>query len=811
MKIKTLEIRGLRGIKEKLRLDLRGRSILIYGDNGSGKSSISDAIEWFYRDRIEHLASEEIGRDGIPALRSVLLDDADEGVITIEYTKGNIDSSKTIRLRGNSFESAHSNVTGNFQDFLGLSNNENLILRYRDLLPFIVSTKKQRLDYLSAIIGFSGVSDVRAVFKTTVNELARELSSQGFDNQINDQQQHMIDYFGHNITSKKQFIDAINNLTQPLGLSRKLNSLDKHEIQGITELIAKPEDTVTIELQAFYNKVGDTISKIGIQLDTIKPAYAEYLDRFENLACDLEKISKIILDRLLQEGVTVLKSGTFKEDKCPLCLQPKKRSELINELEARIQELQLAKAEKVKLDETRDSLKGEIEESMQGERSLLLDSNVQLPQNDQLRESLERLGRDFEDYLAQLDIDVASGKKPKPASEVAPKPRLLGDITKFCKGKSNELKSIVEGNTRFKIHSTMLLAIQAYQQIEQLERAKQRLESQLRSMGAIYSAFVKKQEEGLEEFLDQFSTDINELYEFMNPNENISKIRLIPLEKDDELAGITIEVVFHGTSVSPPHKYISESHLNCLGIAFFLTSAMAFNKQNHLLVLDDVISSFDSGHRKRFADLINERFSNYQIILLTHERAWFDYVANMVKGKNWQIQTIKWDQDNGAYMDESLETLEERIERRIGAGDCDGLGNDMRRYLERVLKQIALNLEAKYKFLYNDANEDRMCYELLTGLKSEINKHAEQELKNDQTIDRLMSSSFIGSRASHDSSFEPSIGDLKGFWADIRQLESVLCCDKESCRCRVVSLKYYDNVKKAISCGCGNRSYSWKR
>jgi len=104
-----------------------------------------------------------------------------------------------------------------------------------------------------------------------------------------------------------------------------------------------------------------------------------------------------------------------------------------------------------------------------------------------------------------------------------------------------------------------------------------------------------------------------------------------------------------------------------------------------------------------------------------------------------------------------------------------------------------------------------MCYELLTGLKGEINKHAGQELKNDQTIDRLMSSSFIGSKASHDSSFEPTIGDLKGFWGDIRQLESVLCCDKESCRCRFVSLKYYDNVKKAISCGCGGRSYSWKK
>jgi len=37
--------------------------------------------------------------------------------------------------------------------------------------------------------------------------------------------------------------------------------------------------------------------------------------------------------------------------------------------------------------------------------------------------------------------------------------------------------------------------------------------------------------------------------------------------------------------VSPPHKYLSGSHLNCIGIAFFLASAEAFNKKNKFLVI----------------------------------------------------------------------------------------------------------------------------------------------------------------------------------------------------------------------------------
>ena len=810
-RIKTLEVRGLRGIKRRLPLDLDGRSILIYGDNGSGKSSISDAIEWFYRGRIEHLSSEEIGRNGIPALRSILLDDADQGAITIEYTEGNTDSSRTICLRKGSFESTHSNVTDDFRNFLDLSNNENLILRYRDLVPFIIAHKKDRLDHLSGIIGFSRVSEVRAVLKQTVNDLARGLKLSDFDNQISNQQQHMIEYFGHNVTTKRQFIDAVNNLMKPLGLPRKLSSLDEREIRAITRLVAKPEDAETIELQGFYRRARDTISNMNGPLATIRRDYAKYVRSFEALARDLEKISKIILDRLLREGVTLLESGAFKQDKCPLCLQPKKRSDLIEELEARIQELQHAKTEKLQLDEARSSLQDAIKKCKETAGWLLLDSHVKLAENKKLMIGIETLNKHLETYLAQLNIDIASAEKPKPVSEIAPKPRQLNSIMKFCKEKGDALKSIAEGDKRLEIHSKMLLAIQAYQQIERLKRAKQRWVSQLSSMESIYDAFVKKQSEALTNFLDQFSTDINELYEFMNPDENVGKVRLVPVQRDDELVGITMDVVFHGSLVSPPHGYLSESHLNCLGIAFFLTSAMAFNKENRFLVLDDVISSFDSGHRKRFADLINERFSDYQIILLTHEKAWFDYMHNMVKAKNWHVRTVKWDPDNGTHIDESLETLEERIERRIKGKDCDGLGNDMRRYLERVLKQVAFDLEVKVKFLYNDANEDRMCYELLTELKGKINKHAGQEMRDDQTLARLIASSFIGSKASHDSSFDPTIGDLTAFWRDIRQLERMLCCDEESCEHKSVSLKYYDNVKKTANCGCGKLSYSWKK
>jgi hypothetical protein len=81
-----------------------------------------------------------------------------------------------------------------------------------------------------------------------------------------------------------------------------------------------------------------------------------------------------------------------------------------------------------------------------------------------------------------------------------------------------------------------------------------------------------------------------------------------------------------GARVSPPMKYLSESHLNSLGICLFLASAQLFNTAAGFLVLDDIVTSFDHGHRRRLLRLIKEEFAEWQIILLTHERFWFELI-----------------------------------------------------------------------------------------------------------------------------------------------------------------------------------------
>ena len=53
-KIKTLTVHNFRGIRES-NIDLDGCSVLILGENGTGKSSFVDALEFYFSGTVSHL------------------------------------------------------------------------------------------------------------------------------------------------------------------------------------------------------------------------------------------------------------------------------------------------------------------------------------------------------------------------------------------------------------------------------------------------------------------------------------------------------------------------------------------------------------------------------------------------------------------------------------------------------------------------------------------------------------------------------------------------------------------------------------
>ena len=110
----------------------------------------------------------------------------------------------------------------------------------------------------------------------------------------------------------------------------------------------------------------------------------------------------------------------------------------------------------------------------------------------------------------------------------------------------------------------------------------------------------------------------------------------------------------------------------------------------------------------------------------------------------------------------------------------------------------------------NVVNEKRMADELINELKSRICSKSPDLKAKLPVIEKVGNSLLLGNLLSHDNPFNPKLGDLKAFWADIKELETIFYCQEITCTRPKVSLKNYDNVAKKIRCGCDTIKYDWK-
>lgn len=805
-KIKNISIKGIRGIKDIISIPLAERSILLYGDNGTGKSSISDAIEWFYTDKVSHLSGGEI--DLKEALRNAHQNESDISTITINFSKNALDASKQLFIKKDKLISDVSSSTNDFQKYYLDCQKENLLLRYQFLRDFIDQTKGDKLKYLSDIIGYSEVSKTKDVLRKAYNSTKSEIKSQNFETQINNEKQILIAKIGAAVSQEKNLYEIINAIITPLNINVTINSIE--DINTVLNHIKRPINTKQLKELQFLEDVNKLFTTLKEETTLIDEEYHKYYIEFNKIAEDVHSILQTFLAELLRSGEAVLTRKLHKEDSCPLCLQTKSIEELKEDIQRRLKEIEESSKKKALFDLARQSVIDIASERMKRLDIVINNSLLNEPENENIKNSLDNLSSKLTGYIKAANEKVTSGNKLPDSNKLILKTddfAIQNEILARLKSIQSSLKS----DNSTELYSNISAARDSFLRIKRFENDRSKLEYQKNSLELIYNEFVKRQKEGLESFISQFSGYINDFYQYMNPGEQFHELRIVTIGDDDELNGITIEYMYNGEWVSPPQKYFSESHLNCFGISFFLASVIAFNKVNKFIVLDDVISSFDTNHRKRFADLLFERFSEYQIILLTHEAEWFSYVRQPAKRAGWTIGEIKWTDIKGTHLDDKPGDLKELIEYGLSNSAVETLGNPIRRYLEAILKDICLNLDVKVSFRLNDVNEKRMSDELLSSLKSKINKNGGEDLKSKVTIiDRVANSSLLGNLLSHDNPFNPKLGDLKAFWADIKEFEAIFYCQDSTCRRPKVSIKNYDNVAKKIRCGCDTTRYSWK-
>ncbi|MER8792337.1 AAA family ATPase [Mesorhizobium sp. M0983] len=92
---------------------------------------------------------------------------------------------------------------------------------------------------------------------------------------------------------------------------------------------------------------------------------------------------------------------------------------------------------------------------------------------------------------------------------------------------------------------------------------------------------------------------------------------------------VTPLIKFNGEDLDTPHLSLNEARQSALALAIYfagrkLCGETTLTDVPKLMVLDDVIVGLDQSNRLPVLDLLADKFKDWQIIILTHDRLWFD-------------------------------------------------------------------------------------------------------------------------------------------------------------------------------------------
>jgi len=800
VKLKSLVLEGFRGsLKEvPLGLDDDCKSLVLFGNNGDGKSSFSDALEWFFTDKIKHLEREGCGRedyfnDALPKTK--------EPIVELSFNRNVLDSEKILKRAGGC---RYSNSTEEFGKYIEDSSKEVSILRYHTMREFIDKTKKEKLEDVEKIIGFEIVNETRAALLRALNGLRGSTELAALHGSANERGSAIVEILGTKPFSDADIISSADKLRKRLGHDKSIS--DVSTLQSVSDELDKTVKTGEKgEKLAWLEQIRANVSS-SKEITNFLKELNQVLTSHNELATQREKVEASALGKLYKAGLEALETGFAKAGECPLCKRPIDTEELLESLKKEVESIQELLEERTQLIEQvkllhdrirplKESLSSLLEDKVK--ESLLLPHQIEtLKSWPGLFDQWKKLSDKVESCLESVAFELPSADSQNALQAT------LAQLEEAIESKKTSIAETEEERRFYQDVQTLKSLRDNYARLRDIKGKIRVYESQILSLENIHQEFERKEREGLSKIIKAISEDVKEYFKFLHPGEDFDEIELVP---PTEGRGLEFRLRFYGSLISPPLKVLSESHLNSLGISLFLASSKHFNKTNAFLILDDVVSSFDINHRRSLARLMRDKFQDTQFLLFTHDDLWFDLLKKELQPNRWLFKELaKWSYENGIEIIESPMSLRERIQRYLDTNDISGAANKCRILVEGMLKQKCEDLGVRLEYCSREKNDQREASELIDGLVAYLKENQSLREKESKLLfSDLKAGQLLANIGSHHRDLGATSlarGDIETILTDIDEFEALFVCPD----CKKPAKKSYSpRNSKLKQCECG--------
>lgn len=796
--IKSIDIKNLRGISLGTKIVLDDRSLVIFGENGKGKTSIIDGIEYAMTGDIKHISSgcKEVTLAKHAANITSSFKDIEASIIFNDSSK--LTNFNEVDEGSLAFKMRNSRA--------GQVN----ILRRSQLLSAIYVAPKDRYDILRPFLPLNEVTMCENSLKEAVDK---------FDTEIKEKKSK-IEEIDKNIKDilKIEGKEKIDNACIVRHLSERTKELGITILKGIDEISKTIKDVDNAITKIGDSKYDTEYRKIIEITDEIKKMQVPTIilnNIFNDINSKLELDLKgkiVFYEEFLKTGVKWIEEE--RSSKCPFCENEIVVKDVIN----RINERLCTNSDYVII-KNKFNTDYKYFESIISSWLNIIDKlrTVNIKVNDNKINDLCKTLTDNINIMRtgapkSIGDNIIEKKLPEWSSDITLN---ANEINKKYNAKVLN-RETVEKITKLLKFKENLNSIVDYVEKKDSQLVDYKLSEKKYSItNDFYNEFVNQRKKSVQDIYNEIKKDINKFYDAMHPHESIGELNL-KIKETKSSGSAIIESKFFEKDKEDPRAYYSEGHLDTLGLAIFLAlykRECSSNKDLKFLVLDDILTSVDANHRTNIINLIFKEFKEHQLIITTHERTLYNEIIEL-ENKNGGTQNFKnieicdWTKEQGPILSdtksefEKLKGLYDDLHT-----DKNTLAADTGRFLELILQNMRYSLElsvpAKYKDKYTIGD-------IWSNLYCKLNKNNEFKELYGSVLENINNFTFLRNvDGCHYNEWADDISkdEVRLFTNNVIDLYNVVFCSKCSsfislksdsddyfCKCKREPLKYYKRL-----------------
>lgn len=775
MQIKQIELAWFRGAADAVKLAVEGKSAVIYGENGAGKSSFVDAIEYLISGgKLVHLTHEYSGKK------------QEKGLINTHIPAGKQASVSLTLISG---ASAHAQLqstgavtlSGTAVSDVGAWQYRQTVLRQDEVSSFIASPKGNKYSALLPLLGLGSLEcaaeNLRQLAKC-VEKTARlpELKTR--------------------IAAVQMAVTAAFPTT--LDKQSTIGGLYSKYCDGSHTGLHEQCDALKGSLDTRVNALNDELKRHLSLAEIAEVPIGGAIQKCREAAVTLAALA----EPLIEERLTVLEKSlvyaTAAEQGadilCPACGQEVNTEELTAHLKD--ERARLIESGKAVLEyrKTRDS----VASSVQKLQDLSSRKEVAEWRAKALTEASQDTQTTFPTYdIGALRDGCDEGQLNDIGSQFLPLVTAAKTATAAQPPEASEIalaqKQVDAMRAAIEILPTAIRAEAA----EALVAWLTTLEVQVRAAIRLQS----------EQVMADISGDIQRMWGILHPHTAIEDVRLCQTEDSDK--AIDIELKFHGKDLASPRLTLSEGYRNSLGLCVFLAIAQRGDESDPI-VLDDVVVSLDRSHRGMIVGLLEKEFATRQVLLFTHDRDWYAELRQLLDEKNWTFHPLRPYESpaDGITWSNKTSTFGDARAQLKNAPDV--AGNTTRKIMDTELGARAYRAKVRLPYLQSYRNDRRMAHEFLECFIADIpkalviKKGSDYHPYTDAVAKLTVADKLLvawGNKASH--TFDVALAEASQLIDACEEALEVFVCP--SCRSSVFK---FDDSSGVSQCSCSQ--IRWK-